>query len=313
MAGVYEGENPYIFISYSHRDEYRITPIIKEMQDRGFRVWYDAGIAPGVEWAKNIAIRVGQCDVFLCFVSDYYIESQNCLDEFSAAKSKNKQILTVYLDSNVISHEGFEFQTRRFQKIHYFLNPTPESFTNEISSSEIAQPCREGATRTYTTESSAKPKSSVNESPELISVFATWNKRIKWIGIILLILCNITCIHFLSEMSYAGTGGFWIFINLIFPYAIVFAINKCMFIALHYGMLTKNFVGESAKKMLSDSETIFWGVSVIGVVLAIFIEAANLYVDSGYIWRLLISILYNIIPCFISVVGYLYMDGFKKQ
>lgn len=313
MAGVYEGEKPYIFISYSHRDKYRITPIIKEMQYRGFRVWYDAGIEAGVEWAGNIAIRVGQCDVFLCFVSDYYFESQNCLDEFSAAKSKNKKILTVYLDSNVNSHEGFELQTRRFQKIHYFLNPTPEKFTNEISSSKIAQPCREGATRTYTTESSAKPKSNVNESPELISVFATWNKRIKWIGIILLILCNITCIHFLSEMSYAGTGIFWTIINLNFPYVIVYLINKCAFIALHYSMLKKNFVGESAKKMLSDSETIFWGVSVIGVALSVFIGAANLYVDSGYFLRLLISIGYHILPIAISVFGYVNLDGFKKQ
>ena len=40
----YEGTEPYIFISYAHKNTDQVIPIISVLQNRGFRVWYDAGI-----------------------------------------------------------------------------------------------------------------------------------------------------------------------------------------------------------------------------------------------------------------------------
>ena len=40
----YNGNEPYIFISYAHKDSDKVLPIIRELQSRGYRVWYDAGI-----------------------------------------------------------------------------------------------------------------------------------------------------------------------------------------------------------------------------------------------------------------------------
>ena len=34
----YEGKEPFIFISYSHKDSDRVVPIIEGLQQRGFRV-----------------------------------------------------------------------------------------------------------------------------------------------------------------------------------------------------------------------------------------------------------------------------------
>ena len=45
----YEGKEPYIFISYAHKDSDRVFPILEELDRRGYRVWYDDGIAPGSE------------------------------------------------------------------------------------------------------------------------------------------------------------------------------------------------------------------------------------------------------------------------
>lgn len=45
----YKGSDPYIFISYSHKDIDRVFPIIRMLQDDSYRVWYDDGVDPGTE------------------------------------------------------------------------------------------------------------------------------------------------------------------------------------------------------------------------------------------------------------------------
>ena len=45
----YEGGEPYIFISYAHKDTDRVMPILKALAAKGFRIWYDAGIEAGTE------------------------------------------------------------------------------------------------------------------------------------------------------------------------------------------------------------------------------------------------------------------------
>ena len=54
----YEGKEPYIFISYSHKDMSKVFRIIRRLQDEGYRVWYDEGIDPATEWDENIAQHI---------------------------------------------------------------------------------------------------------------------------------------------------------------------------------------------------------------------------------------------------------------
>ena len=51
----YEGTEPYIFISYSHKDSNVVFPAIRALQEAGYPVWYDAGIQAGSEWPEYIA------------------------------------------------------------------------------------------------------------------------------------------------------------------------------------------------------------------------------------------------------------------
>ena len=39
----YEGTEPYIFVSYAHRDSERVFEVLGELQSRGYRFWYDDG------------------------------------------------------------------------------------------------------------------------------------------------------------------------------------------------------------------------------------------------------------------------------
>ena len=51
----YEGTQPYIFVSYAHKNDAAVLEIIGTLQSRGFRVWYDEGIEAGSEWPESIA------------------------------------------------------------------------------------------------------------------------------------------------------------------------------------------------------------------------------------------------------------------
>ena len=87
----YCGREPYIFISYAHRNETEVYRIIERMQAEGYRIWYDRGIDPGTEWADNIAERVASCDYFIAFITKEYLKSTNCLDELSFAPEKREK------------------------------------------------------------------------------------------------------------------------------------------------------------------------------------------------------------------------------
>ena len=39
----YEGKEKYIFISYCHEDGDMVFPIVKRLQEEGYRIWLDTG------------------------------------------------------------------------------------------------------------------------------------------------------------------------------------------------------------------------------------------------------------------------------
>ena len=95
----YEGKEPYIFVSYAHKDRETVLPIIRELYNRKYRVWYDEGIAPGSEWPHNIETHLLQASAVMIFISGNSLASLNCENEVTVAVGKNKSILAVSLDS----------------------------------------------------------------------------------------------------------------------------------------------------------------------------------------------------------------------
>ena len=95
----YKGNKPYIFLSYSHKDTKRVMPIIHRLQQDGFRVWFDDGIDPGVEWDEYIASRVSGCGCFLALMSANYLASDNCRDELKFGRDIKKPQVLLYLES----------------------------------------------------------------------------------------------------------------------------------------------------------------------------------------------------------------------
>ena len=122
MAGPkspYKGNEPYIFVSYAHRDSDRVFPIIRQMQDDNYRVWYDEGVDPGTEWDDNIAGYINRCTVFIALLSENYIASKNCKDELSYSRELDKHQLLVYLE-DVNLPEGLKMRLNRLQAIFWY-------------------------------------------------------------------------------------------------------------------------------------------------------------------------------------------------
>ena len=131
----YDGDEPHIFISYSHKDMQKVFEIICELQKNGFRVWYDEGIDPASEWDENIAGHINKCSYFIAFLSANYVASQNCRDEVSYARDLGKERLLVYLEDTKLP-AGMAMRLMRLQAIHKYKYKTSAEFYEKLFSAK---------------------------------------------------------------------------------------------------------------------------------------------------------------------------------
>ncbi len=136
----YEGKKPYIFISYAHKDSHLVFPILEELDRRGYRVWYDDGIAPGSEWPENIAQHLDGCSLALAFISPNSIASVNCRREVTFALSKRKPFLGIMLQATEMSL-GMEMQLSAQQCIMKYTYTSDEDFFRKVCSCPDLEPC----------------------------------------------------------------------------------------------------------------------------------------------------------------------------
>lgn len=163
----YKGDEPYIFISYSHKDKERILPLLTEMQQDGYRIWFDEGIDPGTEWDQNIADHIEKCGYFLAFVSESYLQSDNCKDELNFARDLNKSRVLVYLEQ-VTLPKGMAMRLNRIQAIHYYSYPTQKRFFKKLYETDQFDSCCEMPEPEVTPEPEETPAAEVPnpEQPE---------------------------------------------------------------------------------------------------------------------------------------------------
>ena len=140
MPKAYEGNEPYIFISYAHKDSEKVIPAIKGMQDAGYPVWYDAGIQVGSEWPDYIAEHLLGSSLVIAFISEHSIASDNCRQEIVYALDKHKHVLTVRLDEAKLK-PGMEMQLNLCQSLLAFKHSTVESYVDELIRAPFISQC----------------------------------------------------------------------------------------------------------------------------------------------------------------------------
>ena len=94
----YEGNRPYLFISYAHKQSEEVVSTIRILHEKGWRLWYDEGIPAGSDWPANIAAHMQGCAGVIFFESERALESPNCYSEMSTAYRLKKPCMVVRLE-----------------------------------------------------------------------------------------------------------------------------------------------------------------------------------------------------------------------
>lgn len=112
----YKGKEPYMFISYSHRDSAVVYPILSEFYNDGYNIWYDEGIEPGIEWPEEIGKALGGCSLFVVFITPSAAGSPNVRNEINFALAKKIPFIAIHLTETELT-PGLQLQIGSKQAI----------------------------------------------------------------------------------------------------------------------------------------------------------------------------------------------------
>ena len=139
--GTYNGKEPYMFVSYSHKDSALVMPIIQGLQSRGFRVWYDEGIEVSVAWAKYVGERLEQCSCMLAYVTGNFDDSDNCWQELNFAMEEKKQIVAIKDDGGRKLSAGMRMRLGAIQTMPYEKYGSVEKILESLDRAAVLKPC----------------------------------------------------------------------------------------------------------------------------------------------------------------------------
>jgi len=94
----YEGNDPYVFVSYSHKDKEFVYPEIEMLHSEGFHIWYDEGISLSKSWHEEIGKALQRCTCFIVFISDNSVQSQMVENEINMALKYKKRTIPIYIE-----------------------------------------------------------------------------------------------------------------------------------------------------------------------------------------------------------------------
>ena len=106
---VYEGQQPYLFISYAHANAPAVMQAAEELAAQGYRIWYDEGIEVGSEWPEYIASHLASSSLMIAFLSNAYMRSDNCRREMHFALTRKIPVINVFLEETAMT-PGMEMQ-----------------------------------------------------------------------------------------------------------------------------------------------------------------------------------------------------------
>jgi len=127
----YKGQDPYIFISYAHKDSELVYPEITRLYELGYHVWYDEGIELSLEWCEEVENALQKSAYFIVFISPNAVESKNVRNEINLALDENKKFLAIYLDQTQLKY-GLKLQIGTIQSLLKY-SETPEVYMKKLS------------------------------------------------------------------------------------------------------------------------------------------------------------------------------------
>ena len=107
-----EGDQSYLFISYSHQDVDFLHEITALFDKEGIRYWFDSGMYAGAYWRKVITEHLKNASGCLFLCTENSCRSDNVLDELAFAKSY-RIILMTLIDGTFEVNDEIKLMTGR--------------------------------------------------------------------------------------------------------------------------------------------------------------------------------------------------------
>ncbi len=98
----YTGNEPYLFVSYSHKDTAKVYPILDALYDKKYRIWYDESCENGNDFRDELRERIQAAEAVVLFVSEHSMTSPFCGMEIIVARENGKRLYPIYLDSAAV-------------------------------------------------------------------------------------------------------------------------------------------------------------------------------------------------------------------
>lgn len=124
----YNGNEPYVFVSYSQKNSDIVYPLIKKLQEAGLRIWYDEGLPLTQKWDEVVKPKIASslCRAVIFFVSPYFFTSSAIMEEVNFVFSANahKDYFSIHLNDKDIMENMYEAMTlypQAFLKKNYPL------------------------------------------------------------------------------------------------------------------------------------------------------------------------------------------------
>ena len=117
----YEGDEPYIFISYSHHDTEAVYDVLRLLEQENFRFWYDDTMEIGEDFREELRTKIENCSAFLFFVSEASMRSKYCGMEIITAYKHDKKIFPFYLSDDVELPAALKMILENLQHVKGFL------------------------------------------------------------------------------------------------------------------------------------------------------------------------------------------------
>ena len=141
---VYEGNEKYIFASYSHDDSEIVLPIIRALQKHGCRIWCDEDLIVGENYNAAIARHLDGCSAVLYFLSKNWMESEYCRNEATVGiETFRKKAALLYLEDCKLHYEVLML----FAGKHAVWKDKPD-FMEKLLLSPTLKDCFEGGAPT---------------------------------------------------------------------------------------------------------------------------------------------------------------------
>lgn len=93
-------DEPFIFVSYSSKDEDVVHPEIKRIESQGYRIWYDKDkLQAGHLWSQDICEAINACNCFVVFITRSSKLSSSVEKEMDQALGAEKPMICIYWEN----------------------------------------------------------------------------------------------------------------------------------------------------------------------------------------------------------------------